>query len=135
MHSCIKLENDLGLSVLEDTLEFLQINTSKKLQSVDEISRLKNLKTLRLNNCGTLKNLDFLKELPDLIDFRFVDTNVLDGDLSPIIEHPALRSVGFLNKRHYNYTDKGIDAILKAKSDTEYKDFVYKGKYETFKYK
>ncbi len=135
LHSCIKLENDLGLSVLENMLEFLQINTSKKLQSVDEISKLRNLKTLRLNNCGPLKSLDFLRKLPHLIDFRFVDTNVLDGDLSPIIEHPTLRSVGFFNKRHYNHTRKEIDSLLDLKSNKEYMDFVYKGKYETFKYK
>ncbi|HVS92992.1 MAG TPA: hypothetical protein VHE59_13205 [Mucilaginibacter sp.] len=73
--------------------------------------------------------------LPKLIDFRFVNTNILDGDLTQLIEHPTIRSVGFLNKRHYNYSDEQIDLELKAKSDEEFRDFAYKGEYLTSKYK
>ena len=69
------------------------------------------------------------------MDFRFVDTNILDGDLTPIIDHPSLKSVGFFNKRHYNNTTETINAILESKLKDEYKDFVYKGDYKTFKYK
>jgi hypothetical protein len=82
-----------------------------------------------------LESLRFLKKFPNLIDFRFVNTNVLDGDLTPLIEHPTIRSVGFLNKRHYNYSDDQIDLELKLKSNEAYEDFVYKGEYETSKYK
>ncbi|HEY4323634.1 MAG TPA: hypothetical protein VGN20_06600 [Mucilaginibacter sp.] len=135
LYYCTKLENDYGLLYLEDTIEHLHINQSKKFQSTDEISKLKNLKVLRLNNCGPLKSIAFLKDLPNLIDFRFVDTNILDGDLTPIIDHPSLKSVGFFNKRHYNNTTEKINAILESKLKDEYQDFVYKDQYKTFKYK
>jgi hypothetical protein len=75
------------------------------------------------------------KNLPNLLEFRFVDTNILDGDLTPLLEHPTLRSVGFSNKRHYNYTSEKIDEMLGPKDRDETKDFVYKGEYQTFKYK
>ena len=135
LHYCIKLENDLNISSLKNTLEFLHINQSKKYIPTEELFQLTNLKVLCLNACGPLENLNFLKHFPNLIDFRFVNTNIIDGDLSPIIEHPTIRNVGFLNKRHYNYTDKQIETQLGLKSTEEYKDIVYKGKYSTFKYK
>ena len=135
LHYCTKLENDNGLTGISNTLEHLHINQSKKLHSLDEISKLKNLKVLCLNNCGPLESISFLRNLPNLIDFRFVDTNILDGDLTPIIDHPSLKSVGFFNKRHYNNTREKIDNILMSKIKSDYKDFVYNEKYETFKYK
>lgn len=135
VHYCTKIEIDNGLSLLSDTIEYLHINQSKKLQSIDEICKLSNLKVLCLNNCGPLENLQFLKAFPKLVDFRFVDTNILDGDLTPLIEHPTIRSVGFLNKRHYNYRDEEIDSALELKSNEAYEDFAYKGEYETSKYK
>lgn len=135
LHYCTKLESDFNISSLKKTLEFLHINQSKKYTPTDELLKLKNLKVLCLNTCGPIENLQFLKHFPNLIDFRFVDTNVLDGDLSPIIDHPTIRTVGFINKRHYNLTEQKIKEALKLKSTTEYKDFAYKGDFLTYKYK
>lgn len=135
LHYCTKLESDLNISSLKNTLEFLHINQSKKYTPTSELFKLKKLKVLCLNTCGPLDNLKFLKHFPDLVDFRFVDTNVLDGDLSPIIDHPTIKSVGFINKRHYNYSEKKIEEALKLKSPKEFKDPVYRGKDETFVYR
>lgn len=134
LHYCIKLKSDKGLASVKDSLEFLHINQSKKFAATDELLQLKNLRVLCLNACGPVDNLKFLKDFPNLVDFRFVDTNILDGDLKPILDHPTLRAVGFLNKRHYNFTDKEIKEKLDSKSDS-FKEFVYKGEYMTFKYK
>jgi hypothetical protein len=135
LHYCTKLESDSGISSLKNTLEILHINQSKKFEPTSELYELEKLKVLRLNSCGKLKNLDFLKHFPNLIDFRFTNTIVENGDLKPILEHPSIRSVGFMNKRHYNYKDIEIAQELNLKSSTEFKDFVYKGEYSTFKYK
>lgn len=82
-----------------------------------------------------IQNLDFLSFLPNLIDFRFVNTNVLDGNLKPILEHPTLRSVGFLNKRHYNIKDTELKQKLEYKFENkEYKVWLHKGEYSTFRY-
>lgn len=135
LHYCTKLQNGLGLSGLAHTLEHLHIEQSKKFVPTEELFSLKNLRVLRLNSCGNLENLHFLNQFPKLIDFRFVDTNVLDGDLSPILDHPTIRSVGFLNKRHYNIKDDKMDAMLKDKnSGGEFKTVIKYGKYETFRY-
>ncbi len=134
LHYCVKLENDKGLKQLKDNLEFLHINLSKKFKFTDELLQLKKLKVLCLNACSSIDNLDFLKHFPNLIDFRFVDTNILDGNLKPILEHPTIRTVGFLNKKHYNYKDDKIKLELENKFKDEYKTVVHKGQYLTFKY-
>jgi hypothetical protein len=135
LHYCLKLENDKNISLLKDSLEFLHINQSKKFIPSSELFELKNLKVLCLNACAPLDNLKFLSKFPSLIDFRFVDTNILDGDLSPVIKHPSIRTAGFLNKRHYNFTDKELKATLDLKSTEDFKEYAYKEKYQTYKYK
>ncbi|WP_137791602.1 hypothetical protein [Bacillus sp. E(2018)] len=135
LHYCTKLQNDNGLSGLTDTLEHLHINQSKKFVPNDELYSLKNLRVLCLNSCGFLENLNFLNQFPNLIDFRFVNTNVLDGDLTPILNHPTIRSVSYLSKRHYNIKDDKMEALLNDKNGGErFKNGIKYGKYETFRY-
>lgn len=132
--SCVKLESDRGLSQISDSLEFLYISGSKKFKFSNELLKLKKLKVLCLNRCGSIESLDFLGEFPNLIDFRFVDTNVLDGNLNPILEHPTIRAAGFLNKRHYNLKDDKLELELRNKFPDAYKTVVYNGEYSTFRY-
>ena len=134
VHYCTKLVNDLGISNLNASLQYLHVNQSKKFSFTDELLSLKELRVLCLNACHAVDNLSFLKCFPKLIDFRFVDTNVLDGDLTPIIEHPTIRSVGFLNKRHYNLKDEQVHRELDLKSNNEYRHFAYKGPFQTERY-
>lgn len=122
LHYCTKLKSDIGIENISQTLQNLHINQSKKFVISDRILNLKELRVLRLNSCGPIDNLDFLKEFPNLVDFRFVDTTIIDGNLTPILEHPTLQSVGFLNKRHYNIKEKEMDFLLKEKT----KDYPHK---------
>jgi hypothetical protein len=134
LHHCVKLENDFGIKSLSDNLEFLHINMSRKFKFSEELLSLKKLKVLCLNDCGDIENLDFLYNFPNLIDFRFVDTKVLSNDLSPILNHPSLRTVGFVDKRQYNFKCDQINSILENKNKNQYKFYVSKGEYETFRY-
>jgi len=133
-HYCTKLESAIGIQKAQN-LEFLHINQSKKLLLCKNLLELKNLKVLCLNSCGELEDLEFLSNFPKLIDFRFVDTKVKSGDLNPIIKHPSIRTVGFLNKRNFNYKDQQIENILAEKFSDDYIDKAYKDEYETFKYR
>jgi hypothetical protein len=134
LHHCVKLEDDKDLSVLRNSLEFLHISQSKNFEFTDELLKLKKLKVLCLNACAPIENLNFLNSFPNLIDFRFVNTNILDGNLKPILEHPTLRTVGFLNKKHYNYKLEKIKQELENKCDKEYKTIIKKGEYSTYRY-
>lgn len=112
---CIKLLNDDHIDLLSESLENLNILQSKKFVAGENLLKLKKLKVLRLNECGPIQNLDFLKNFPNLEDFRFVNTNILDGNLKPILEHPSIKTVGFFNKRHYNIKDVEMEILLEEK--------------------
>jgi len=43
--------------------------------------------------------------MPNLEDFRFMSTDVIDGDLSPL---KRLRYAAFVNKKHYSMTYEDI---------------------------
>lgn len=128
-HYCLELESDAGISELQNSLEWLHINRSKKFSPGAELMSLSNLRVLCLNSCGPLPDLEFLRNFPHLLDFRFVDANVLSGDLTPMLKHPSLCSVGFLNKRHYNLRDTEIDEHLRPRkigaTQKEYRLFVF----------
>ena len=131
---CLKLERDNGLSELKDDIEWLHINTSKNFIPTKDLFDLHKLKVLCLNSCGPLESLHFLRAMPNLLDFRFVDTNIIDGDLTPLLEHPTLVNVGFLDKRHYNLKRKDADSYFSEKSENA-KEYIYKGEFRTFRYK
>lgn len=112
---CTKLESHEGLEVTKNSLIHLQINNSKKLRNHDFVTKLENLEILRLNHCGEVDNIRFLYQMPNLRSFAFVDTNVLDGDLSPLFN---LDNVGFINKRHYSHTNLEVkEKISKRKAN------------------
>lgn len=115
LQCCIKLLNDDHIDLLSENLENLHILKSKKFVVGENLLKLKNLKILCLNECGPIPSLDFLKNFPNLEDFRFVNTNIIDGNLKPILEHPTIKRVGFFNKRHYNIKDDEMDKLLEGK--------------------
>lgn len=134
VHYCTKLISDYGISKLSKSLEHLHINQSKKFVPSEELFELKNLRVLCLNSCGDLENLSFLQYFPKLIEFRFVNTNILDGDLTPIVDHQSIRTVGYINKRHYNISEKRMDELLLNKCSEPYKVVIERGQYSTYKY-
>ena len=131
---CYKLESDSGLEEIAASLRYLHICNSKRLHAAAEIRSLREIEVLRLNSCGEIDSLDFLFEFPRLIDFRFVNTSVRNGDLSPLIAHKSLRSVGFMDKRHYSMTAAEVDRALEAKSAQPFQEFVSKGQWRTFRF-
>ena len=131
---CLKLNADRGLAEIGDSLEWLHIDTSRKFSPTTELFGLKNLKVLCLGGCAPLDNLDFLKNMPELLDFRFVDTNILNGDLTPLVQHPRLVNAGFLDKRHYSLKNSQVRLALAGKKD-KVVEYAYKGQFQTYRYK
>lgn len=115
LHYCTKITTIADVCALKDSLESFHVNVSKKIQDHEKVTCCKKMSVLRFNDCGTIKNLNFLYKMENLEEFRFVDTNVIGGDLLPLIKHPGIKRVGFLNKRHYSHKDNEIDDILMKK--------------------
>ena len=115
LHCCIKLETLDGIETLNKGIEHIHFVQSKKLKGHSRIIKLQNLSTLCFNDCGVVDNINFVCKIPRLKDFRFVNTNVLNGDLKPLLANPKIENAGFLNKRHYSHKDTEIDKLIAAR--------------------
>lgn len=89
------------------SIQALHIEACSSIQDFGALAKCQRLRSLRYINCGALRSLAPLRDFKALEEFRFGKTNVLDGDMTPLM---GLKSVGFLNKRHYSHTSEQIDA-------------------------
>ncbi|MFA6083777.1 hypothetical protein [Mucilaginibacter sp.] len=108
LNYCSKLEELCCLEGSSETLITLLLDHCKAIKNHDYAMGLKNVKILAYNNCGKIPSIKFIKQMPSLKDFRFVGTNVSDGDISPCI---GLKYVGFFNKKHYSHTSEQISSL------------------------
>jgi protein phosphatase 1 regulatory subunit 7 len=94
-------------------VETLHIETCSSIQDFAALAKCKSLRRLRYINCGVIGSLAPLRDFKALEEFRFVKTNVLDGDMTPLM---SLKSIGFENKRHYSHTPEQIDAAIRGEA-------------------
>lgn len=89
-----------GLAKLEE----LWVQTCKRIRTLDELGTLGNLQRVQIDNCGEIASLKPLEAIASLEMVSFVEsTNILDGDLTPLIRQPSLSNVSFQNRRHYSH--------------------------------
>lgn len=118
-----KLESIDSLLSSKETLEFLALRNCKKFKTYETIKQLVNLKKLDLVNCGESQSADFFEPLQKL-EYCYSETNILDGDVSILMEMPVM----FKNYKHYNHKNnirikriKGEGAYLTRNKDVLYK--------------
>jgi len=97
---CHRLRDVAAVTRLGSLDEFVA-DHCKKIQDVSVLRKCVSLRILGINNCGSLPSLGFVRDMHSLEELRFVNTTVIDGDLSPCV---GLKRVGFMNKRHYSHT-------------------------------
>ena len=89
------------LSAFESgVMKSIEFQNCPNISNHDQVKVIESLKRLAFNACGEIPSLGFLNELPGLESFSFVDTNIIDGNLTPCLR---LKFVGFFDKRHYNH--------------------------------
>jgi hypothetical protein len=111
-----KLES---LDVLRDghpEIRELRLSKAKGIRSYLPIASIGHLRRLQLTACAPMPNLKWVLGLNDLDFFSFVDTNVANNDLSPLLDLPKLQYVGTMNKRAYNYTSDALNELLSKRS-------------------
>jgi len=111
-----KLVSLAGLKEIKNTVEVIILDHCRKLRDHEELGQLYRLEKLILGDCGKVQSIRFLESLQSLQFFSFVETNVLDGDLHPSIEHPNLRYVGFDDKRHYSHKFEEVKRIIESRN-------------------
>lgn len=105
-----KLESIAAVGELKNgRLEILDCDVCKKMRDHEAVKEVPSLRVVRFNDCGEIPSIEFLKNMPNLKEFRFVDTTIADGNLSPLLR---LGSVGFFKKKHYSHTPEEVDAII-----------------------
>ena len=109
-----KLTSLAGLTEARDSLEVIILDHCRRLMNHEDLGQLYQLQKLILGGCGKIQSIRFLESLQSLHFFSFVDTNVLDGDLRPCIEHGNLSYVGFDDKRHYSHKLAEIRRVIES---------------------
>lgn len=97
-----KLESLDDLVSLSDVLKEFELEGKTKIFDYHALGKLRVIKRLFLSNVGDIKDLSFLETLPSLNHFVFMDSNVVDGDLSYCKKVNGW--VAFTNKKHYSMT-------------------------------
>jgi hypothetical protein len=122
-------------------LEYLDIYSARKLVSIADLERCSSLKRLELCGCkkindlqetlskcshlerlvlekvSDLENIQFIELMPNLKWLNLMDTNVIDGDMSPLLRHPSLEYAVFTSKKHFSHTEAQVRAALQAKEE------------------
>lgn len=89
------------LNLISSQLKVLILDNCKNLKKHETIlTNMEHLEKLILGDCGELESINFINSLDRLRFFSFVNTNVLDGNLTPILR---LEYAGFSNKKHFSH--------------------------------
>ncbi len=113
-----KLESLDVLKSDRNEIRELSFAKAKKIASYEPIAALRHLRRLELSDCASMPDLKWTEGMDQLDIFSFVETNVEDGDLSPLLQLPKLRYVGTSNKKHYNYKFAAINEMLNQRAET-----------------
>ena len=102
---CKNISDISDLASVKDSLEMLIIEKCPKIKDFSVLHFMKSLRWLSLFGSNTLPDLEFLKEMPNLLHFGF-DMNVTSGDLSPCLQIPSATSIR--NRKHFNLKDNQL---------------------------
>lgn len=107
-----KLKSLAAFAACNDGLREVSFQKVPGISSYQPISALRRLRRLKLGSCAPMPDLKWIEPLGWLDFFSFVDTNVVDGDLSPLLRLPCLAYVGTFDKKHYNLKSAALMETL-----------------------
>ena len=105
---CSKLEELCCLDNTKEKLISLRFSNCKRIKNHKYAAQLESLQELAFIRSGAIQSIKFIKELKVLKSLIFMDSDVLDGDVSPCL---GLEYVYFTNKRHFSHTVAEIKSL------------------------
>lgn len=109
---CPKLESLTGIETCQG-LQVVELENCKKVNDISSLGELANLRGVVLTNCGKVKSLQPLAKCRLLESVTFAgDTNVEDGELTPLLDMPELKRMWFVDKQHYSHKRDQVEAML-----------------------
>ena len=112
-----KLETLEALSNGLPAMRELSLENCNKIEDYSPIAQVERLRRLKLSTCAAMLDLAWTKGMDYLDFFSFVETNVKNGNLSPLLDLPRLRYVGTVNRRHYSHKCEELIALLDKHRD------------------
>lgn len=97
---CPKLENISGFEKSSESLKSLIFGNCKAIKNHNFVVIFSNLNILGFNDSGVIESLEFIKKMKSLNSFRFVGSDVVDGDITPCV---GLKFVNFTNKKQFTH--------------------------------
>lgn len=109
---CPKLGSLTGIEKCQE-LQVVELENCKKVDDVSSLGELASLRDVVLTDCGKVKSLQPLAKCRLLESLTFAgDTNVEDGELTPLLEIPELKKMWFVDKRHYTHKRDQVATML-----------------------
>ncbi|MGD9910480.1 MAG: hypothetical protein AB7U79_07775 [Candidatus Izemoplasmatales bacterium] len=106
-----RLKNIEAISNVSNSLQSVKIFLSSKILSFSYLSNLKSLEHLYIDSRNKISDLSFINSLPNLKTAVFANTNILDGNLSPLMKLEYGRAIPI--KRHYYFIQNGRRRAVK----------------------
>lgn len=100
LFNCAELEG-ADPAFIPKSLTSIHLDSCKRFTDLEALASLDQLVKIVLANMPPLRSLSFLRSFDRLEEFRFVKTDVEDGDLKPLLQ---LKRVGFLDRKKFNLT-------------------------------
>jgi len=98
-----RLEDLSHLTRVADSLTALWLEDCPQLRDIDDVGQLTNLRELGLGDCGPIASFAPVSNLRHLHTlYAWGTTEVLDGDLAPLVELDELREIRMRARRRYH---------------------------------
>lgn len=109
---CPKLVSLSGIEKCQ-ALQAIELESCKKVGDVSMLGEVAGLRSLVLTDCGRVQSLKSLANCRFLESLNFPgDTNVEDGELTPLLGMPSLKRMWFSDRQHYSHKRAQVEALL-----------------------
>ncbi len=91
-----------ALGLAGERLQELEFQNCPHIESLNGVERVRSLRALGISACARIESLAPLQGLPVLeVLNAWGNTQIVDGDLSPVATLPRLKELHMENRRHY----------------------------------
>jgi len=116
LHNVRKLTSLDGIQALTE-LQDLAFTGCRKVRSLEQVQTLYNLIKLDFSSNGNIDSIKSVQVLKNLQKIWFYEsTNVIDGDLFPLLELEHLQRVAFMDRDHYSHKRLEIEDYIIARN-------------------
>ena len=122
LHYCARLTDVTALAARADTLQRLRLDRCRNVAGREGVARLRRLTHLSFCGDSPIPSIGFVRGMPRLRFFAFVGTDVLDGDMTPLL---GLGYAGFDSKRHYSHTFEQVQQIIRDRGAADVGTWVW----------